>query len=159
MELRRLTDEERIARLKSTRQKKIFKNRKELDCEQLEQLCRIQCTREEVASVLGMCEDSLYERMKDNYAWFGFQDGEPTHYVRSATFGEVFEKFSKEGTAALRRAQFKAALKGENTTMQIWLGKQLLGQTDRPSDATVSDKEQVEYDIREKLYDDPKDAA
>lgn len=34
------------------------------------------------------------------------------------------------GKRSLRRMQWKSA-KGGNATMQIWLGKQLLGQTDK----------------------------
>lgn len=43
---------------------------------------------------------------------------------------EAIERGQGKGRASLRRAQFLAALKGDRT-MLIWLGKQLLGQTDK----------------------------
>jgi len=43
---------------------------------------------------------------------------------------EAFETGKAQGRISLRRAQCNAALAG-NTTMQIWLGKQLLGQKDK----------------------------
>ena len=46
-------------------------------------------------------------------------------------FAECSKKFSAGGKTSLRRHQFELAKKG-NATMLIWLGKQYLGQTDRP---------------------------
>lgn len=46
-------------------------------------------------------------------------------------FAECFKKFSAGGKTSLRRLQFELARKG-NATMLIWLGKQYLGQTDKP---------------------------
>ena len=43
---------------------------------------------------------------------------------------EVWEEGRGNGQGSLRRMQFVAAQKG-NVTMQIWLGKQYLGQKDR----------------------------
>jgi len=48
----------------------------------------------------------------------------------SAAFLSAVEKGAATGRTSLRQAQFKLALAG-NATMQIWLGKQLLGQTDK----------------------------
>jgi hypothetical protein len=39
-----------------------------------------------------------------------------------------------EGKIKLRRAQWRNAIDNENVTMQIWLGKNILGQTDAPLD-------------------------
>ena len=44
-------------------------------------------------------------------------------------FSDFLEKHQSEGKASLRKAQFNNALAG-NATMQIWLGKQFLGQRD-----------------------------
>lgn len=51
-------------------------------------------------------------------------------------FSEVFKEKKKAGTISLRAAQFQKAIKEKNPTMQIWLGKQYLGQTDK-IDASV----------------------
>jgi hypothetical protein len=43
---------------------------------------------------------------------------------------EMFRRGKARGTQSLRRAQMRAALRG-NPTMLIWLGKNCLGQTDK----------------------------
>ena len=45
-------------------------------------------------------------------------------------FSDIYKKLSSTGKMSLRRQQFKSAENG-NVTMQIWLGKQWLGQTDK----------------------------
>jgi hypothetical protein len=47
-------------------------------------------------------------------------------------FADSYKKFSAKGKTSLPRQQFELAKKG-NATMLIWLGKQYLGQTDKPS--------------------------
>lgn len=46
-------------------------------------------------------------------------------------FKDVIQKAREDLKQSLRMAQIKAAL-GGNVTMQIWLGKNLLGQSDNP---------------------------
>ena len=46
------------------------------------------------------------------------------------SFSESFKKFSAGGKVSLRRAQYLQAVDKGNVTMQIWLGKNLLGQKD-----------------------------
>jgi hypothetical protein len=48
------------------------------------------------------------------------------------TFSEVIEKGREDIKLRLRRAQLDLAINGRNPTMLIWLGKQMLGQTDTP---------------------------
>lgn len=86
---------------------------KEINWEIFEQLCFIQCTRSEIASVLKVDEDTVSARVKKKY-------GEE--------FSAVFKRYSESGKSSLRRYQFAMAKK--NTTMAIWLGKQWLGQRD-----------------------------
>jgi|SRR6185437_3891838 len=45
-------------------------------------------------------------------------------------YGELLKKGRETGKACLRRFQWQNAASG-NPTMQIWLGKQLLGQSDK----------------------------
>lgn len=83
----------------------------------IENLSRIMCTDEEIATILGASVDTLLNA--DNKELF-----------RSAT-----EKGKSNGKASLRREQWKLAQKG-NSSMLIWLGKQWLGQTDKVEQTT-----------------------
>lgn len=85
----------------------------EIDKEQFEKLCSIQCTLEEMAGFFDCCDDTINNWCKKTY-------GE--------TFSEVYKKKSASGKMSLRRIQFKLAEK--NPTMALWLGKQYLGQKD-----------------------------
>jgi len=78
--------------------------------EQIRALGKIQATVEETASVLRVSERTL-----QNF------------FTAHPDAKEAHDEGKSEGRASLRRAQFTSALNG-NATMQIWLGKQLLGQ-------------------------------
>ena len=91
--------------------------RKEIDQSYFEGLCEIQCTLEEISSVLKVSEDTVERWCKRTYE-LGFAD--------------AYKKFSATGKTSLRRSQFNVALQG-NPTLLIWLGKHYLGQTDKPS--------------------------
>ena len=109
---------------------------KRFDLKQVEQLGAIQCTYEEVAAVLGCSADTIARRMK-----------------RSKTFKEALERGQQTGKASLRRLQWEAAKKG-NVTMLIWLGKNLLGQTDVPQGNTdVGGMTKLTPDQEAKLMD------
>lgn len=86
----------------------------EIDREQFEKLCVIQCTEEEIASWFKCSVDTI-ER------W--------CQREMKASFAEVYKKHSSIGKISLRRAQFKMA--EHNCSMAIWLGKQYLGQKDQ----------------------------
>ena len=87
--------------------------RLELDLRQVEELARIGCTEDDMAAVLGISVDTIQRRKRSSKEFCG-----------------VIEKGRASLRNSLRRLQVKKALEG-NTTMLIWLGKQLLGQTDR----------------------------
>ena len=87
--------------------------RKLIDQKQVEELARIGCTEEDMAAVLGVSVDTLQRRKR-----------------ASAEFRGAIEKGRASLRNSLRRLQVKKALEG-NVTMLIWLGKQLLGQSDR----------------------------
>ena len=82
-----------------------------IDLTQLEGLASIQCTYEELAAFF-KCDKRTIIR-----------------YMKKPEYREAFERGMANGRVSLRRAQFQAALKGDKT-MQIWLGKQYLGQKD-----------------------------
>jgi len=89
-----------------------------IDWNIVDELCHIQCTSEEIASVIGCSDATLARRCKKDH---------------DITFAEYIAQKSLGGKSSLRRKQWKAADSG-NTTMLIWLGKQYLGQVDKPED-------------------------
>lgn len=86
--------------------------------EQLVNMIRIQCTRDEICDILCMSDTTLNRRIKEQ--------GIPG----VDNFEALYKKHQGEGKASLRRAQWKAAQDG-NPTMLVWLGKQMLGQKDK----------------------------
>lgn len=94
---------------------------KPLDWAIFEQLCEIQCTQSEIASVFRIHVDTLRDRTKLHY-------GED--------YSVVYKKFSEHGKTSLRRAQYNLAK--TNTAMAIWLGKQWLGQKDNSAETVIS---------------------
>lgn len=52
-------------------------------------------------------------------------------------FSDILEKGREDLKHSLRRAQIKLALSG-NAVMLIWLGKNILGQTDNPADSEAN---------------------
>lgn len=91
--------------------------RKEIDIEQFEKLCGLQCTLHEIASWFDIHTDTLELRVKEHYG---------------QGFSEIFKQKRGKGKIALRRYQMQAAERG-NPSMLIWLGKQYLGQKDKQS--------------------------
>jgi len=83
--------------------------KKNIDLELVEKLAQIQCTQEEIAEVLGVHRSTL---------------------LRNQDFCDTYKKGIEAGKRSLRRMQWKKASEG-STTMQIWLGKQYLGQSDQ----------------------------
>ena len=85
--------------------------KKEIDKEQFEKLCGLQCTLEEIAGFFNCSEDKINKWCKDIY-------GE--------CFSWIYKIYSQTGKVSLRRAQFELAK--HNATMAIFLGKQMLAQ-------------------------------
>lgn len=103
--------------------------RKEIDSEQFEKLCALQCTLKEIAGWFGCSEDTIERWCKDTY-----QDEND----QPMGFADVYKKYSADGKISLRRFQFKQAEK--NPSMAIWLGKQWLGQRDNIDVGVTDDK-------------------
>ena len=89
---------------------------KEIAWETVDGLCAIQCTGEEISSVLNINYDTLNRACKR---------------VHGVSFTDYYKQKSQSGKVALRRAQFRLAVEDGNPTMMIWLGKQHLGQRDK----------------------------
>ena len=86
----------------------------EIDRDQFQKLCAIQCTLSEIASWFKCSEDTIERWCKRTYR---------------QTFADAFKTYSADGKISLRRIQFRMAEK--STAMAIWLGKQYLGQADK----------------------------
>lgn len=103
--------------------------RKEIDSEQFEKLCALQCTLKEIAGWFGCSEDTIERWCQREYQ---DENGQPM------SFAEAYKNFSVDGKISLRRFQFKQAEK--NPSMAIWLGKQWLGQRDNIDVGVTDDK-------------------
>lgn len=99
-----------------------------------EELCQIQCTQSEIASVLRIHIDTLRDRAE-------------AHYKES--YSNIVKRHSEDGKCSLRRAQFKMAQ--SNTTMSIWLGKQYLDQKDEVSHAVAPETAQHFANVMQSL--------
>ena len=86
--------------------------RTEIDLAELEKLCQLACTDEEIA------------------AWFGISTRTIERRRREREFAEIMARGKAKGRISVRRMQMKLLEQG-NATMGIWLGKQLLGQKDQ----------------------------
>lgn len=87
---------------------------REYDEKIFENLCRALCTVDEIEAILNTNQKTLNKWCERFY---------------KKTFQEVYEGFKLHGKASLRRIQFRLAEK--NAGMAIFLGKNLLGQTDQ----------------------------
>lgn len=116
--------------------KKAGRPKKEFNREIFEGLCEIQCTRNEICSVLKVDVKTLYRMIKDEY-------GE--------NFSTVYRKYSENGKSSLRRAQFELAKR--NPTMAIWLGKQYLGQREPKQDFGIDGNMTVEKFFKDHKLD------
>jgi hypothetical protein len=83
----------------------------QIDLVELEKLCALQCTDEEIAHFFSVSTRTIESRRKQ------------------PEFAEVMKRGRAKGRISVRRAQMKL-LESGNSTMGVWLGKQLLGQRD-----------------------------
>lgn len=94
-------------------EKKMGRPEVQINKNDFEKLCMLQCTEEEIAGFYDCSVDTINNWCKKTY-------GE--------TFSETYKKKSSKGKMSLRRMQWKLAEK--NASMAIFLGKQVLGQRD-----------------------------
>ena len=99
---------------KKTRSRSHKKPLDENMLKQVRALAGIHCTQREIALVLGLAERTIRK-----------YKAERPEFLEAIEIGEA------EGKSSLRKAQYQKAISG-NATMQIWLGKQWLGQLDKP---------------------------
>lgn len=97
--------------------------KKEINESQVRQLAAINCSYAEMAAVLGCDESTLTRR-----------------------FAQVIKEGREQGRMSLKRKQYEVAM-GGNVTMLIWLGKQLLDQSEKVVQRTeLSGQVKVERD-------------
>ena len=82
-----------------------------IDLVELERLCAMQCTDEEIS------------------AWFNVTTRTIERKRKKKAFAEVMDRGKAKGRISVRRAQLKL-LEAGNATMGVWLGKNILGQVD-----------------------------
>jgi len=82
-----------------------------IDLVELEKLCMLQCTNEDMA------------------AWFNCSVRTIENYSKKPEVAEAMVRGRAKGRISVRRAQMRL-LEAGNATMAVWLGKQLLGQRD-----------------------------
>lgn len=97
--------------------------KKEIDFNELDKLCHIQCTAEEIAAWFECTVETIEARIRENFG-IGFLE----YYAEKRGIGKI----------SLRRRQFQKAMDG-CSTMLIWTGKQYLNQ---------KDKQEIEQDIK-----------
>ena len=93
----------------------------DIEPEQVERLAGYGCTNIEIASFFG-CDESLIRK----------------------SYSESLTKGREKGKIRLRQMQWTAAGNG-NVAMLIWLGKQLLGQTDKTEIEWEHNIEEVKF--------------
>lgn len=104
---------------------------------QIETLSGISCTKADAAAVLGVCRET-------------FEKFLGTHKKAS----DAWEQGKGLGRVSLRRMQWETAKR--SVTMQIWLGKQMLGQTDKVEEkveANVTNEHRIIIDDAAALFD------
>lgn len=93
---------------------------KEINWEEFDKLCRMQCTRKEIAAFFECDEKTISAAVERE---------------KGISYSLYSEEKAAEGKQSLRRKQLQVAM-GGNVTMLIWLGKQYLGQSDKSDIAT-----------------------
>lgn len=87
--------------------------KKQIDQEQFEKLCALQCTKEEIAAWFDCSEDTI-----ENWC----------HSTYDSSFSVIFSKKRESGRISLRRAGFELAKK--NAAVHIFYAKNYLGMRD-----------------------------
>jgi hypothetical protein len=92
------------------------KTKVKIDWKQVENLLMAGCSGVEIAASLGIHENTLYKRCKDDL---------------KVEFVAFSQQNKAKGDSLLKAKQFETAIKDKNVPMQIWLGKNRLNQTDK----------------------------
>ena len=111
-----------------------------IDQRAFEEMCKIQCTKEEICAILNVSDTTLTRWCNETYG---------------DNFEGTYKKHSYDGKMSLRRTMFNQAEK--NPTMAIWLSKQYLGMRDNVEDNNEDELKQAKeiiVSIRKTAEDD-----
>ncbi len=97
-------------------QSKVGRPKAEVDVEILKNLASIGCPTYEIASVMNVSARTL----KRNFA-------------------EIIDQYREHGKASLRKKMYDKAVKKDNTMMQIFLSKNMLGMSDKVQQTNVTE--------------------
>lgn len=105
------------------------KTKVKIDWKQVENLLMAGCSGVEIAASLGIHENTLYKRCKNDL---------------KVEFVAFSQQNKAKGDNLLRAKQFESAVKDKNIPMQIWLGKNRLNQTDKNQTDLTTKGEKLE---------------
>lgn len=103
---------------------KAGRNQIEINWKTVEDLLMAGCKGTEVASYLGIHKETLYDRVEKEFG---------------ISFTDYSYKFREKGDSLLKKVQFDTAVKLQDKSMLVWLGKNRLGQKDK-HDVTSNDE-------------------
>lgn len=109
--------------------------KKNIDFEQLENLCVLHCTSEEIAGHFRISEDTLHTRIKENY---------------QLSFSDFFKRFSAKGKISLRRKIYIEAMTKGNPRMMEFVAKHWLKMHDKINISDISEEE-LDQAIKEQI--------
>ena len=101
---------------KAEKKKQLGRPHKAIDEKVLANLSQIGCTQEEIGSIVGISARTLQRR-----------------------FADLLEVNKNKGKASLRKKMFDKAVKKDNTMMQIFLSKNMLGMSDKVQQTNVTE--------------------
>ena len=100
---------------KAEKKKQLGRPQKPIDEKVLANLSQINCTQEEIASILGISARTLQRR-----------------------YADLIEVNKNKGKASLRKRMYEKAMKG-NDKLLIWLSKNMLGMSERIHSTNVTE--------------------
>jgi hypothetical protein len=100
-----------------------------IDLLELEKLCSLNCTDEEIAAFFSVTTRTIEKRRKQ------------------PKFADAMNRGKAKGRISIRRAQMKL-LESGNGTMGVWLGKNLLGQRDTPLELSGPNGSPVQFSLQ-----------
>lgn len=111
--------------------------KKELNQDDFEKLCALQCTMQEILFFFDISDKTLTNWCRQTYGLY---------------FSEIFALKRQAGFISLRRKQFELADK--SPAMAIFLGKQYLGQSDKDDWQRRQDEKLLELKERKTEQED-----
>ena len=110
-------------------------NKKLIDWDKLNAILYFHAPLEDAADLMGVSDSTLSRRIKEEF---------------NLTFEDYRHKKGSASRQTLRQLQLETAQKG-NVTMQIWLGKQWLGQKDKQEIEQTNREIKIVIDEQDRL--------